>query len=110
MEAYDASAPPGNYENLEVLGRKINAAIISLEKREPVRFIYKNMCKKITINFASDTMLTASLLMTRSFAELLSFNLTEQESLLDPNYDESHKMIMTEVRCGEIGMITDSLN
>ena len=92
LEEYEASPPPGHYENPEALVRKLNAVIMSLEKKKDlVRFVYNDTCEKITINFTSDIMLTASLLMTRSFAELLGFHLTEQELLPDPNDDETEE-------------------
>ena len=86
---HDISPPPGHYDSPDALVKQINTTIASKEsKKNLIRFSYNEISKKITINFGPDAKLPTVLIMSKMFAELAGFSLTDVKPVLSEHKDE----------------------
>ncbi len=70
----NVSPPVGHYETPDLLARQINESIESVETTAmTVRFHYNTVSRKMTVKFSRETLGKASLIMSKSMAELLGF-------------------------------------
>ena len=86
---HDISPSPGHYDSLDALIKQINVTIASKEsKKNFIRFSYNEISKKITINFGPDAKLPTVLIMSKMFAEVAGFSLTDVKPVLSEHKDE----------------------
>ena len=89
---HDVSPPPGHYDSPDALVKQMNATIASRESNKKlIRFSYNEISKKIMINYGPDAKLSIVLVMSKMFAELAGFSLSDVKAVLNEHEEKDKK-------------------